>query len=780
MPEAVSARARWAGTAACAVGLLCLAGTISPSWWQPSVDDDVPPDTPLPAPPSLPPRHRRTPAGAASSEVAGLSAAGDPAARRGRMPDCSAFFPPDEKGEGDFDDIAYWREVPSDDLFVSEYAALNTVAEPKYVTFEPDCGGWNNIRMAFETVVVFALLTGRILVMPPRKVMLYLLDKNRHFSDNAQGIQAMYSMKNIGLRLHVITFEEFVAREVRPGQLGPLPPDPNGTLMDSKTSHCEMPFWEWMESGKPRDVQWAPYVVHQEVLLFPPRGDTQADEAWLQHRLARLRDGGDSGRRIVSYGADLERSKVVHFSGHNAGPTGPQPDRRMLTHFYAFIVHSDRRVDDFSKRFVRDHLRYRDEIFCKAAQVVSLLRRDAGSPGYSSFHVRRGELQFEEVKIPADSILENSRGHLNDGELLYISTDEKDRAWFAPFDRAGYRVRLLRDYYRRARLDAVNQNWIGMIESIVAANGRTFTGTHKSTFTGFIYRMRMYYGHPLDTNWYHSHGLLRVLQDPDAPWLGQAIFAREWPLCCLGIDSTVAPPHPPGVEPWPLRQRRLSGGAGPDAGAVALYAAAGCDGEALRVDAAHREQRCTACWDACGKTLSSGAAASGGVRSLRVGAGVRAELFARDCHGTWEYAETTLLRSVTAEDDCVEFAAADGPMHIALRSAETASVRVTLYQSKECSGPQVTFTEEYEERRCSGCYDTCGKVFEDGTEAHTASGSEVRSLKVRGPAVVVPYGDACHGSFAYPHKGSGAEPRVSAADGCYALVQPAVHVAIQQ
>ena len=33
----------------------------------------------------------------------------------------------------------------------------------QYLTFEPDEGGWNNIRMAMETAVTMALAMGRIL-----------------------------------------------------------------------------------------------------------------------------------------------------------------------------------------------------------------------------------------------------------------------------------------------------------------------------------------------------------------------------------------------------------------------------------------------------------------------------------------------------------------------------------------------------------------------------------------------------------------------------------------
>lgn len=61
---------------------------------------------------------------------------------------------------------------------------------------------------------------------------------------------------------------------------------------------------------------------------------------------------------------------MIHFSGdcHDSRAEGSK-NRRPLIHFYAFMMHADVLVDSRVKRFARDRLRYRDNIFCKASQA---------------------------------------------------------------------------------------------------------------------------------------------------------------------------------------------------------------------------------------------------------------------------------------------------------------------------------------------------------------------------------------------------------------------------
>jgi GR25 family glycosyltransferase involved in LPS biosynthesis len=84
------------------------------------------------------------------------------------------------------------------------------------------------------------------------------------------------------------------------------------------------------------------------------------------------------------------------------------------------------------------------------------------------------------------------RNQTNGINLIYISTDEKSLDFFNPF-KEKFHVRFLSDYYSQANLTELNQNHLGMIEQIICANAHTFIGTPRSTFTGYITRMRGYY-----------------------------------------------------------------------------------------------------------------------------------------------------------------------------------------------------------------------------------------------------------------------------------------------
>jgi hypothetical protein len=105
-------------------------------------------------------------------------------------------------------------------------------------------------------------------------------------------------------------------------------------------------------------------------------------------RFAEFRAGRSS---YHVYDQTIHSAKLIHFAAGDG--------YRMLTHFYTMLFFEDPLMDRWTKRFVRDHVRYRDEMYCVAAKVVGRVReisRNNGDEGeYDSMHIRRGDFQYK-------------------------------------------------------------------------------------------------------------------------------------------------------------------------------------------------------------------------------------------------------------------------------------------------------------------------------------------------------------------------------------------------
>ena len=105
--------------------------------------------------------------------------------------------------------------------------------------------------------------------------------------------------------------------------------------------------------------------------------------------IERMREALASRRKLCIYDHEMQAAPVVHFMCYHKMRV------RLLTHFYSFVFFEDWKQQLWTSRFVRDHLRYLDELQCAAARVVDKLHsiaRKNGEPNgqFDSFHVRRG------------------------------------------------------------------------------------------------------------------------------------------------------------------------------------------------------------------------------------------------------------------------------------------------------------------------------------------------------------------------------------------------------
>lgn len=475
------------------------------------------------------------------------------------------------------DEMVFWSDIPSDASYLSPMHPLNDPYTPddteRFLTFEPDHGGWNNIRMAMETALVMSHAMGRTLVLPPEQHM-YLLNKGHNDQKNTFGFNDFFHLDAISIEhrgFKVITMEEFLVRVGTKGQLKDYPPG-NETNWDSSSKNRQVgALWKYL-----RTVGVAPEWDPWECALAIPSSTEPLSILELNTTLRSIMDGSYGKPRptleefnsnpvpvnasmaermremladrnnLCIYDKPLQEAKLIHLK--------VEKGTRLLTHFYAFIFFADWKQDLWSKRFVRDHLRYVDEIMCAAARVIEAVREHArknkshkasGDDGiYDAMHVRRGDFQYPPTQLPARDLYDLSKGELTEGATLYVATDERNKGFFDIFKKH-YDVVFLDDLLHV--IPGVNTNYYGMIDQLVAYKSRKFYGTWWSTLSGYVNRMRGYYisKHKLEgykdgtmESWYFVPKE-RVLQMREYIPVRKPIYCREFPTSWRDIDQGI-------------------------------------------------------------------------------------------------------------------------------------------------------------------------------------------------------------------------------------------------
>jgi len=263
----------------------------------------------------------------------------------------------------------------------------------------------------------------------------------------------------------------------------------------------------------------------------------------------RLADTLAGRRQLCVYDETFQNEQILHFQMNH------KEKLRLLVHFYAFLFFEDWKEDMWMKRFVRDHLRYLDEIQCAAARIVAKLRKHVrsrqdghGDPEgtFDTFHIRRGDFQFKTTRIAAEEIVKNTEAELTPNATIFIATDERDKKFFQPL-RDRYDIWFLDDF--KDELEGVNTNYYGMIDQLVASKGSVFFGCFFSTFTGYINRIRGYHSTKdkalgfedglLPTTYYYATIDKKTIMHEYSSIRG-GFFNREYPSSWRGIDEGIA------------------------------------------------------------------------------------------------------------------------------------------------------------------------------------------------------------------------------------------------
>lgn len=429
--------------------------------------------------------------------------------RWGNIAQCEAVSP----------HVVYWRDDaaphPLDRGWSSPYPLLDgsegLSSAPKFVTFEPDSGGWNNIRMSLESVLVFAVATGRVLVLPP-PYRIYLLGHGgaggefefHHVFDSfyRQGVYEWYTPEAYRRRLAAargdpsagdvrslaplaVTMADFLETYGPGAGVEAAPPELLQRIKGEEDPRLwRKALWNWLPEA--RGVQlWARDGDGYFVTLFGTREGAEGGLSGMDEAMRGALEAFGHGKQGIDYSASMQRANVIHFSG-----AAPRP--RLLRHWYAFLFFPEPQMRRRMQRVARDVLRYSEDIFCRAAAVVSGL---GGARSYAAIHVRRGDFQYKAVKVDTATVARDIEDLVRPNETLYVATDVRNKTYFDPLRRlhgGSVRLAFLSDFPEAGR-GAVNPNHFGMIEQIVLARARLMVGTYYSTFTAYATRMRGWY-----------------------------------------------------------------------------------------------------------------------------------------------------------------------------------------------------------------------------------------------------------------------------------------------
>lgn len=227
-------------------------------------------------------------------------------------------------------EVIYWKVVPGDDSYESPITPHHGIHHDRYLSYEYDEGGWNNIRMGMECLIVLAHAMGRTLIIPPPQ-HLYLLNKG-HIDPSGKekrqmGFEDFFDLSLLESQkgFHMLTTSEFLKREAVVGGLnGKYPPDNRTDLWGRELAQYlrqvadKRPHW----SGK--------YVVMPNATLDIANFNANHFDLLESKTLERLKAfGGD--RSPVFYDRDLQEAHHIHFE---AGQSS-----RILQHHYGSFFH---------------------------------------------------------------------------------------------------------------------------------------------------------------------------------------------------------------------------------------------------------------------------------------------------------------------------------------------------------------------------------------------------------------------------------------------------------
>jgi len=358
----------------------------------------------------------------------------------------------------------------------------------KYITFEYDIGGWNNIRISFENIIVFALLMKRTIVLPP-KSELYLLNS---FSCISDYIDKSFFSSNY---LKIISFDEYINR--LPNYISK--PNKINYKNNSEIYHWFRKTGHCVEYNTNTFFFFPDNIKNYSIINFttPRFYPFYHSDNWINNM-------------YIIKDKDYEH-QIIHFQ------TSEWDKTRIIQYSNSKIYIESLTTHKFVYKFIRDYFKYNDEIRTISKYISNKLT--TSSPVWHSAHIRRGDFQYKETQLSAMDILKVFKTKIPLNSVIYIATDEKNLSFFDILNKH-YKIYYFNSFKNDPFIlnTLTNNNFIGMIEQMICKDGFHFFGTYYSTFTHYIIRQRGYINNK--NTWYTNmeHNYLKQINKIPCNW----------------------------------------------------------------------------------------------------------------------------------------------------------------------------------------------------------------------------------------------------------------------
>ncbi|KAK3244254.1 hypothetical protein CYMTET_46126, partial [Cymbomonas tetramitiformis] len=249
-------------------------------------------------------------------------------------------------------------------------------------------------------------------------------------------------------------------------------------------------WWRWLRN-RATMMAWNPC---EKVLYYPSVREVENSETIHAKWFKAFRQE----REPVQYGEKEQQLDIMHFANHD--PLNMRSFGQVAT----MVAFADGLQSSAFHRALRDAVHFKLQVLEVAAKVISRL----GMFQYVAMHVRRNELQYKNVWVPANTTMVNTRALTKQGEALYIATDETNSEFFSSL-RDRHEVYQFGDFTTSRGGHALSgveipQHLLGPVEQVICAGARIFFGTRLSTFTAYIQRLRGYMQAPDHGVYYHN------------------------------------------------------------------------------------------------------------------------------------------------------------------------------------------------------------------------------------------------------------------------------------